>query len=1084
MASETTDVAAPEAVKYLPELRDFVVRGHTSVEWRMGQLRLLRQVLEEEKEAMLQALGSDLCVDEAQALLFQIGCLFGEIDHFLDNIASWSAMKKVSTPIVLQPASSYVQAQPKGVVLIIGAWNYPFVVTLGPMITALAAGNCVLLKPSELSPESAQVMHRICTRLDQRAVRCCLGGVELSTTLVAQPFDHIIYTGSTRVGRLIMAAAAPNLTPLTLELGGKSPVVICGGIDINEACRRIAVGKFVNCGQTCIAPDYMLVERGVRDEVVACLKKVITEMFGDSAQAPEKLSRMVNQQAMERLHKALREPHGGLVELGGASPPPGTIKEGQRYVQPTIVVDPKADSTIMQEELFGPVLPILSVASCDEAVSFINSRPKPLALYVFAPQPVVDHVMQSTSSGAILVGDTAVHKGNPNVPFGGIGGSGMGSCYGEFGFNELSHQRAVMYRPLFPPSPISLPADSALSKILWFWVTMKPEHTKLMKRVGVLILGLLLLLITGKLRQRPLASMANADDTQARAESPAGSAPNTDRMMSRPPRGPGPMMPGPGLNVETDFEDTLKSNASFASDSPSNRRTWASSSQIHSSTSEMSSILLGSFLSWPVAFWIKLARGLPLFTCTGEAPDLGLPGCCLHGVEVQAWPSQHCCSLLPLGHRDLFDLMLTRTSKWPWKRRLTVDEAAIERWRRDGGDLPTSSSALLEAPGNASAAPPLPPAWSKRLTFLRALGSGGHGTAYLYVASCGSSNMTVTVKLLHNKRLQDMREVRVMRAMYGVSDFCISTLGAPDYIDTESGLWIMMPFLNSGSLLQLLDKLENCPAKCRCGGRICWERLGAPYSIPYVQALLYQAALGVGALHSQGYHHMDLKPENIMLNCQGTNCFAEVIDLGIACHPKLCKWSGTIGFIAPEVWTGTGLGLAANDVWSLGVVFYEIMYGRKPPFHGDRNGRETRSYIPLIDDAIPKPGQPIDRLIENMLSHNPSRRPTIRGLQDWLRRIILNANPGQHVLDMIYMSPLERGAQEKVPPCLLQYEDPEYAMDIGDRPAHRMDCASPPRYAQGYFRCGVCVSCNPCCKCNVKRKDKLEKAYFRMSICE
>ena len=166
------------------------------------------------------------------------------------------------------------------------------------------------------------------------------------------------------------------------------------------------------------------------------------------------------------------------------------------------MVDPKADSTIMQEELFGPVLPILSVASCDEAVSFINSRPKPLALYVFAPQPVVDHVMQSTSSGAILVGDTAVHKGNPNVPFGGIGGSGMGSCYGEFGFNELSHQRAVMYRPLFPPSPISLPADSALSKILWFWVTMKPEHTKLMKRVGVLILGLLLLLITGKLRQR------------------------------------------------------------------------------------------------------------------------------------------------------------------------------------------------------------------------------------------------------------------------------------------------------------------------------------------------------------------------------------------------------------------------------------------------------------------------------------------------------------------------------------------------------------------------------------------------------
>ena len=502
MASETTDCGATEAVKYLSELRDFVVRGYTSVEWRKEQLKVLRQVLEEEKEAMCQALSTDLCVDEPQALLFQIGCLFGEIDHCVENVAAWSAMKKVSTPLVLQPATSYVQAQPKGVVLVIGAWNYPFAVTLGPMITALAAGNCVIVKPSELSPESAQMMHRICGRLDQRAVRCCLGGVELSTALVAQPFDHIIYTGSTRVGRLIMAAAAPNLTPVTLELGGKSPVVMCGGIDIKEACRRIAVGKFVNCGQTCIAPDYILVERGVQDEVVAGLKKATTDMFGDSTQAAQNLSRMINHQAAERVLKALREPHGGHIELGGASPPPGTIKEGQRYVQPTIVVDPKKDSTLMQEELFGPVLPIVSVASCDEAIAYINSRPKPLALYVFAPQPVVDHVMQSTSSGAVLVGDTAMHKGNPHVPFGGIGGSGMGSCYGEFGFNELSHQRAVMYRPLFPPSPITLPADSALSKALWFYVTMKPSHAKWLRRLSATFLGVLLLLFARKLRQR------------------------------------------------------------------------------------------------------------------------------------------------------------------------------------------------------------------------------------------------------------------------------------------------------------------------------------------------------------------------------------------------------------------------------------------------------------------------------------------------------------------------------------------------------------------------------------------------------
>ncbi|CAE7585729.1 STK16 [Symbiodinium natans] len=415
--------------------------------------------------------------------------------------------------------------------------------------------------------------------------------------------------------------------------------------------------------------------------------------------------------------------------------------------------------------------------------------------------------------------------------------------------------------------------------------------------------------------------------------------------------------------------------------------------------------------------------------------------------------------------------------EWPWNRRLTMDEAAMHRYA-EGEELTPSSSAL-EAPDSP---PALPSAWSKRLTFLEALGSGGHGTAYLYTAACNSSSVTVTVKLLHQKRLQDRREVRIMRQMYGVSDYCISTLGAPDYVDTDSGLWIMMPFMNSGNLWQLLQRCHT--AQCRCEHRLCWERLGAPHSIPFVQALLYQATLGIGALHAQGYIHMDLKPENIMLSCRQDKCFAEVIDLGIACPPKLCKWSGTIGFIAPEVWTGTGLGLAANDIWSLGVVFYEMMYGRKPPFHNDRSGKATRNYQPTKDNAIPNPGKPIDHLIQSMLSQLPSNRPTIRGVQDSLRTIIQEAHPRQDVLDMITLSPTQRGAKDAIPPCLLQYDDPKYIIDIGNKEAHRMDCTDMPRQAQGYFRCGVCVGCNPCCKCRVKRRDKLEKAYFRMPTCE
>eukprot|EP00929_Paragymnodinium_shiwhaense_P021284 TRINITY_DN13926_c0_g1_i1.p1 TRINITY_DN13926_c0_g1~~TRINITY_DN13926_c0_g1_i1.p1 ORF type:complete len:499 (-),score=119.74 TRINITY_DN13926_c0_g1_i1:209-1705(-) len=481
----------------LASFKTYVSAGHTDVKWRKQQLETLRQAMIDEKENMLEMIGKELGTAAAEAQLMQVASTFGEIDVCLDNLEEWAKPQYVSTPLVLQPATSYVQAQPKGCVLILGAWNYPFNITLGPVATALAAGNTIVVKPSELTPGCGGIIKKMLDRLDQKGVKCVEGGPDVAAGLIEMKFDHIFYTGGPRIGKLVMAAAAPNLVPVTLELGGKSPVVVAEGTNIKEACRRIATQKFTNTGQTCIAPDYVLVEKTVSQQFSSTMVDTVKAMLTEHPESAEHVGRIVNQRGADRLLGYLAEAHGGKVLVGGAKPADLKVsRDADRYVPPTVVLDPKKDSKLLEEEIFGPILSIVTVTSVDEAISFINDRPKPLALYVFAPNNVADKVLSHTSSGGAVVGDVIIHKGNVELPFGGIGNSGMGRNHGIHGFRELSHLRGVMRRPLFPPSPLALPVDNTVSSVAYLYASSRPG--RFLKKHFWKLLALFLALVFSK----------------------------------------------------------------------------------------------------------------------------------------------------------------------------------------------------------------------------------------------------------------------------------------------------------------------------------------------------------------------------------------------------------------------------------------------------------------------------------------------------------------------------------------------------------------------------------------------------------
>ncbi|MET4105648.1 aldehyde dehydrogenase family protein [Hymenobacter sp. UYP22] len=430
------------------------------VESRAARLRKLGAWIADNRAAIQQALYADFRKPTAETDVTEIWSSQTELKHTLRHLKQWAAPRKVGTPLALVGTRGWVQAEPKGVCLIIAPWNYPFYLAIDPLISALAAGNCVIIKPSEMTPTVASLLSRMCRELfDPAEVAVVEGDKEVATQLLALPFDHIFFTGSPQVGKVIMRAAAEHLTSVTLELGGKSPAVVDDSADLRDAAEKIVWGKGINAGQTCVAPDYVLVHEQVRDQLVEEIRQVIGRFYAPGGQpvaASASFARIVNDGHFARLASLLAEAReqGATVAVGGAS------DAEVRFLEPTVLVDVPLESRVMQEEIFGPLLPIRTFRTLMQAVDEVNSRPRPLALYVFTQsQENQQYLLQHIPAGGACVNETILHLGHPELPFGGFGNSGLGRAHGHAGFLAFSNEKSVLkqrvgrtgLKPIYPP---------------------------------------------------------------------------------------------------------------------------------------------------------------------------------------------------------------------------------------------------------------------------------------------------------------------------------------------------------------------------------------------------------------------------------------------------------------------------------------------------------------------------------------------------------------------------------------------------------------------------------------------------------
>jgi aldehyde dehydrogenase (NAD+) len=418
--------------------------------WRKAQLVAMIKMLEENADEFSAALKQDLGRGTEEAWLYDIGFSITEIELIIKNLKKWTEPRKVSTPLVSMPGSSHRIPQPLGVVLVIAPWNYPIQLLMIPVAGAIAAGNAVVMKPSEVSSATSAVLGKLVPQyFDKDAIAIVEGAVPETTQLLAEKFDHIFYTGNGTVGRVVMRAAAENLTPVTLELGGKSPTIVDKSANLAVAGRRIAWAKYVNAGQTCVAPDYVLAHADIADKLVDEIRKSVKDFYGSDPQQSGDFARISSPRHFSRLKAMLTS---GKIAIGGES------DERQRYIAPTVLVDVTASDSVMQEEIFGPILPVLTVQSIDEAISFVNARSHPLALYVFAEdQKVNDKVVASTTSGGVTVNGTIFHMTGPFLPFGGVGESGMGAYHGRAGVDTFQHLKPVLKRSTRVDAPLAYP---------------------------------------------------------------------------------------------------------------------------------------------------------------------------------------------------------------------------------------------------------------------------------------------------------------------------------------------------------------------------------------------------------------------------------------------------------------------------------------------------------------------------------------------------------------------------------------------------------------------------------------------------
>jgi aldehyde dehydrogenase (NAD+) len=414
----------------------------TSADQRKAKLRALLDALVTHRAEAQAALAADFRKAPEEVDLTELYPVISEIKDALRHLPRWMKPKKVPTPLGLFGSAGTIQQEPRGVVLIISPWNYPIYLTLGPLVSAVAAGNCAILKPSEFSPNTTAFLRRLLAELfPDEEVALVEGDAEAAKALLALPFDHIFFTGSPAVGKVVMKAAAEHLTSVTLELGGKSPVFVDADANLPEAARKIAWGKCLNGGQTCVAPDYVLVHERVHDALVEELKKVLAHFYGQDAiarKASPDLARIVNGRHLARI-KALLDTSGATVAFGGE------FNAGTRYMAPTLLTDVDPASALMQEEIFGPLLPILKVPDMNAAVAFVNARPKPLALYVFSgSRRVAASLIARTTAGGSCINDTVLHFAHTGLPTGGVNTSGFGKAHGIHGFQAFSNARGVL----------------------------------------------------------------------------------------------------------------------------------------------------------------------------------------------------------------------------------------------------------------------------------------------------------------------------------------------------------------------------------------------------------------------------------------------------------------------------------------------------------------------------------------------------------------------------------------------------------------------------------------------------------------